>query len=131
MDDFVERVKAAPTLQDVMDLYTARFADLLVAVYDDVCGEYAESVRANWLKYCGMLRCDHGPVIIINQKYEDEPDLQMLLDILTLKGSLVRKDSEFAACKGCGLARPTLAYHKLLVAKDKRGWSDSCCADAV
>ena len=131
IDNVIKKLMNTPTIGDIKLLCDEHLPGWIVDFMHGYSSDYPRLLE-NHKKISESLKVEKRGIIIVRH-LEMSPKhklLNLVADVITRSGFLIRRSTELFACKKCNMAIPTKQLYDILVSVDKIGlpskWSDTC-----
>jgi hypothetical protein len=125
--EYIEKIKSCPTLNDVTLLLNSIYPDWIIQSYPDFSKDYYY-LKQNWYDTCKKGHVKPVAILHVNDYLEDDNHtlIRTFCEVYTASGFYVRKNLELQPCSKCGLAIMTKPIYDNFSVKIPEIWSDKC-----
>ena len=114
-EDISNKLKIAPTLGDVKQLFESTFPNIIIAFLPKYSDDYP-SLSHNWGTICTKSKTFPKQIMVLDDFILDENHklVKQFCECFTLAGFNVRRKMEVIPCKYCSSAIPAELFYKIL-----------------
>lgn len=129
-ENILKNIAEAKSSKEFADQVQKYFPDWIVCALDKYSSDY-KYLQNNWKNICEKTNTTPQKIILVSDiTFSDTHKIQRkICEILTLRGHVVRRSSEYIACSECGAAIPSRDTWTFMEEKNlpvPREWKNKC-----